>query len=100
MKNAKGSIPFPFFPFLFPTSIDAGPKNSWTQHPGELRMRHERLSSSDIQQFYFLNNHPSMLGWFKGMEQIIKEHGLWPAKGLHTQCLNFHCPFGCTDCCY
>jgi len=40
-----------------------------------------------------------MPGWFKGMEQIIQECGLWPAEGLNAQCPNFHCPPGCTDCC-
>jgi len=99
MKNAKGCTPFLFFPFLFPTSIDAGPKNSWTQHPGRPHMRHGHLPSGDIQQFYFPDDHPFMPGWFKGMEQIIKERGLWPAEGLHVQCLNFRCPPRRTDCC-
>ena len=33
-----------------------------------------------------------MPGWFKGMEQIIQERGLWPAKGLKAQCQNFTAP--------
>ena len=40
-----------------------------------------------------------MPGWFKGMEQVIQERGLWPAEGLIAQCHNFHCPPGRTDCC-
>jgi len=40
-----------------------------------------------------------MPGWFKGMEEIIRERGLWPAEGLLAQCLGFHCPPGKTDCC-
>ena len=40
-----------------------------------------------------------MPGWFKGMEAIICERGLWLADGLLTQCTNFHCPPGRTDCC-
>ena len=40
-----------------------------------------------------------MPGWFKEMEQVIQECGLWPAKGLITQCHNFHCSLGQTDCC-
>src|SRR6266852_1607609 len=62
-------------------------------------MRHGCLPSGDIQQFYFLDDHPSMPRWFKGMEQIIKERGLWLAEGLHAQYLNFRCPPGHTDCC-
>ena len=30
------------------------------------------------QDFYFPNDHPEFPGWFKGMENIICEHGLWP----------------------
>ena len=38
--------------------------------------------------------------WFKGMEEIIRERGLWPdAGGLLIQCPNFKCPPGCADCC-
>ncbi len=40
-----------------------------------------------------------MPGWFKGMEQIIQECGLWLAEGLNVQCQNFRCPPGRTDCC-
>ena len=41
-----------------------------------------------------------MPSWFKGMEIIICEHGLWPTQGeLHAQCTDFHCPPGHTDCC-
>jgi hypothetical protein len=62
-------------------------------------MQCSQLPNGDIQSFYFLDNHPSMPGWFKGMEQIIWEWGLWPAKGLNMQCQNFHCPPERTDCC-
>lgn len=40
-----------------------------------------------------------MPGWFKGMEHIIWEHGLWPKHGLPVECLGFRCPDGRTDCC-
>jgi hypothetical protein len=40
-----------------------------------------------------------MSGWFKGMEVIIREWGLWPEGGLAAQCPEFHCPRGRTDCC-
>lgn len=65
-------------------------------------MRPGRLPNGDIQSFYYLDDHPveSMRGWFKGMEQIIRERGLWPAEGgLKAQCHKFHCPPGRTDCC-
>ena len=40
-----------------------------------------------------------MSGWFKGMEVIIQECGLWPAEGLNAQCEGFKCEPGCTNCC-
>ncbi|KAJ7161695.1 hypothetical protein C8R46DRAFT_1353444 [Mycena filopes] len=39
-----------------------------------------------------------MPGWFKGMEQIIRERGLW-RDGLLAQCTGFKCQPGRTDCC-
>jgi hypothetical protein len=62
-------------------------------------MRHGHLPSGDVQLFYFPDDHPSMPGWFKGMEHIIQERGLWPEGGLHAQCPNFRCPPGRTNCC-
>ena len=40
-----------------------------------------------------------MPGWFKGMEVIIQERGLWPEAGLPAQCQDFKCPIDRTDCC-
>ena len=40
-----------------------------------------------------------MPGWFKGMEQIIKERGLWPEAGLPAECPGFKCLDGKTNCC-
>lgn len=62
-------------------------------------MRPGRLPTGDVQLFYFPDDHPSMPGWFKGMEQVIRERGLWPAEGLNAQCPNFQCSPGCTNCC-
>jgi hypothetical protein len=62
-------------------------------------MRPGQLPNGDVQSFYFPDDHPSMPGWFKGMEQIIQKRGLWPAEGLVAQCNNFRCPPGRTDCC-
>jgi hypothetical protein len=38
------------------------------------------------QSFYFPDDHPSYPGWFKGMEQIIRERSLWPEAGLPAEC--------------
>jgi hypothetical protein len=62
-------------------------------------MRQGQLPNGDVQLFYFPDDHPTMPGWFKGMEQIIQERGLWPAEGLIAQCPKFRCPPGRTDCC-
>jgi hypothetical protein len=51
------------------------------------------------QDLYFPDNHPTMPGWFKGMETIIRKHGLWPEKGLNAQCEGFKCVAGKKDCC-
>ena len=48
---------------------------------------------------YFDHDHPTMPGWFKGMEVIIQECGLWPEKGHLTQCESFRCKNGHTNCC-
>jgi hypothetical protein len=97
--NWRKVHPFPFFSLFSLTFVDAAPKKGWTHHAGGPRMRCGRLPNGDPQSFYFPDDHPSMPGWFKGMEQIIKERGLWPAEGLNAQCPNFHCPPGQTDCC-
>ena len=44
------------------------------------------------QPLYFPDDHPTMPGWFKGMEQILTEHGLWPETGLLAKCPGFKCP--------
>ena len=51
------------------------------------------------QDFYFADDHPTMPGWFKGMEIIIRERGLWPQKGLNAQCEGFKCVAGKKNCC-
>ena len=60
------------------------------------------LPNGKPQSLYYPEDHESMPGWFKGMEVIIRERGLWPESpdtGLLTQCPNFKCPPGHTDCC-
>ena len=52
-----------------------------------------------LQKFYFLDDHPTMPGWFKGMEYIIHKWGMWPDNGLNAQCEGFKCIPGHGDCC-
>ena len=51
-------------------------------------------SNNTQQEFYYTDDHPTMPGWFKGMEEIIREWSLWPAKGLNAQCEGFKCELG------
>lgn len=51
------------------------------------------------QDLYYADDHETMPGWFKGMEQIIRERGLWPDCGLIAQCEGFKCEAGQKDCC-
>ena len=90
-KTAKG-VPPSLFTLYSLTSIATAPKRGWTHHMGGPHMRCGQLPNGDVQSFYFLNDHPSMPRWFKGIEWIIQEHSLWLAKGLNMQCQNFHCP--------
>jgi hypothetical protein len=76
-----------------------GPKEGWTHLPNGPCMRNGTHPNGEPHLFYFLEDHPSMPGWFKGMETIIRERGLWPEKDLLSQCPGFHCPPGRTDCC-
>ena len=81
------------------------PKNAnqrWTSMKGGPRMWNGwYMNGSDkiSQDFYFTDDHPKFPGWFKGMENIICEHGLWPNEGLKAQCDGFKCVSGHTNCC-
>ena len=55
--------------------------------------------TGEQQSFYFSDNHPHYLGWFKGVEQIIHEHGLWPDTSLSIECTGPKCPLGLASCC-
>ena len=74
-------------------------KNGWTHNKSGIHMCCGTLPNSKEQSFYFAANHPLMPGWFKGMEQIIYEYGLWPEVGLPAQFHEFKCPSDCTNCC-
>lgn len=75
------------------------PAKDWTHRKGGAHMRNGQLPNGERQDFYFGDDHPTMPGWFKGMEQIIKEQGLWPSSGLLAQCEGFKCEPGRTNCC-
>ncbi|KAJ7143241.1 hypothetical protein C8R46DRAFT_867383, partial [Mycena filopes] len=49
------------------------PKLAWTHHPDGPRMCPGLLPNGERQDFYYPEDHPTMPGWFKGMEQIIRE---------------------------
>src|SRR5882762_3042458 len=88
---------FIYFRILIARTV---PKEGWTHHPNGPHMRDGRLPTGETQSFYFPPDHPTMPNWFKGMEVIIRERGLWPAAdGLLAQCANFRCPPGQIDCC-
>jgi transposase len=75
------------------------PSPNWTHRKGGARMRSTVLpGNGETQFFYFDDDHPTMPGWFKGMEEIIHERGLW-RDGLLAQCEGFKCIQGKTDCC-
>lgn len=79
-----------------------GPSATWVPRGGA-RMRHGKYVAGQTevsQDFYYPDDHPTMPGWFKGMEQIIRERRLWPVYGgLLAQCDGFKCVPGRTDCC-
>jgi hypothetical protein len=50
--------------------------------------------TGETQSFYFPEDHPKYPGWFKGMEQIIRERGLWPEGGLPVECTGLKRPEG------
>ena len=76
------------------------PRANWTHAKGGPRMRDgiNPLTGKE-QSLYFPQDHPSMAGWFKGMEEIIKERGLWPEQGLLADCSGSKCPADRNNCC-
>ncbi|KAJ6589656.1 hypothetical protein B0H19DRAFT_1304072, partial [Mycena capillaripes] len=61
------------------------PKWGWTHFPDGPKMRNGTLPNGERQSFYYPGNHRTMPGWFKGMEQILRERGLW-RNSLLAQC--------------
>ena len=74
------------FSFHAHISLASAPKAGWAHHPNGPHMHPGMLPSGELQDFYFPDDHPSMPGWFKGMEWIIQECRLWPEEGLVVQC--------------
>lgn len=76
------------------------PRPIWQHHKDGPKMRSTKFGVDNTpQDLYFTNDHPTMPGWFKGMEIIIREQGLWLQKGLKAQCEGFKCEAGETNCC-
>jgi len=76
------------------------PHKTWRHHKDGPRMRSTVFGPDNTQQdLYFPEDHETMPSWFKGMEIIIRERGLWPEKGLNAQCEGFKCIPGKSDCC-
>jgi hypothetical protein len=71
----------------------------WTHHKNGPKLRSAVLADGSPQALYYPENHPTMPGWFKDMEGIIRERGLWPKQGLQAQCPSFKCKAGQPDCC-
>lgn len=77
-----------------------GPHVTWRYHKDGPKMQPGNFGADNIpQDFYFADDHPTMPGWFKGMEIVIRECGLLPQTGLNAQCEGFKCVAGKTDCC-
>src|ERR1700683_4589422 len=74
------------------------PKQDWTHHKDGSQMQNSTHAAS-VQEFYFPITYPTIPGWFKGMEIIIREQGLWPANGLNAECHGCKCMPSRTDCC-
>jgi hypothetical protein len=83
---------------IFPNLSD--PRAEWAHTKGGPHMRAGiNPLTGDVQPFYHPDDHPTMPGWFKGMEQIICEHGLWPENGIPAECHGFNCPADSISCC-
>src|ERR1700730_10211859 len=61
-------------------------------------MRDGTLLDGTRQSFYFPDDHLTMPGWFKGMQVILQERGLF-REGMRAECKDFKCAKDATDCC-
>jgi len=65
-------------------------------------MRDGRLPDGTPQPMYYPDDHPKFPGFFKGMEQVLRERGLFPTNQfLKAQCGTSlsKCAPGQTTCC-
>jgi hypothetical protein len=77
-----------------------GPHATWQHYKEGPKMQTMVFGDNNtLQDLYFPDNHSTMPGWFKGIETIICECGLWPEKGLNAQYEGFKCVAGKKDCC-
>lgn len=102
--SAKKMVKSASYPFLYMLYLSyrcpQDPKRLWTHHPKGPRMRDGiNPLTQDQQSFYFPDDHPNHPGWFKGMEQILHERGLWPEGGLPVECAGLKRPEGQVSCC-
>ncbi|KAJ7181650.1 hypothetical protein C8R43DRAFT_1083839 [Mycena crocata] len=74
------------------------PHPTWTLKPDGPRMRNGRFADGREQSFYFPDNHPTMPGWFKGSEIILRERGLFK-DGLNGACAKACFDSPNTSCC-
>jgi hypothetical protein len=67
------------------------PHPTWTPYPNGPKMRNGRFADGREQELYFPADHPTMPGWFKGSELILRE------RGLYRNGMNGACPKACFD---
>jgi hypothetical protein len=78
----------------------AASRANWNNSKDGPRMRQGiNPLTGEYQSFYFPDDHPTMPGWFKGIEQILQECGLWPESGLLADCPGPKCPPVRDNCC-
>ena len=84
------------------------PNENWSHHKDGPRMWNTTFVAyhppmmqpiTIHQDLYFPDDHPHMPGWFKGMEILLWECGLYPNLGLLAQCKGFKCEPNALSCC-
>jgi hypothetical protein len=71
--------------------IVKNPHPTWTPYPNGPKMQNGRFADGREQELYFPADHPTMPGWFKGSELILRE------RGLYRNGMNGACPKACFD---
>jgi hypothetical protein len=98
---SKVCISLCFLTRHFIVDVPQDPKRLWTHHPkGPHMCNGINPLTRQQQSFYFLDDHPNYLGWFKGMKQIIHECSLWPERGLSVECAGLKHSEGPASCCF